>query len=442
MLKKVLRYSYIAIIVCFMVLENLSVVLAADEEVLSITLKNAIIMAIKASEDVQTKDNEIARSNSQMRGEKSELFPHVSTSASWSQNYEYPDISATALANEYDFNAGITLEQKLFTFGRISSSILATREKIKVNQWNKKASEQEIIYITKFAYYNVYLKKQTLKIAQASYERAQKNKDILEQRSARGRASKYDNIKIAADIASRSPSINSARASLNSAVQTLKRIIGVNLKKDIDITDNLAKDYHALNIEQLTDGLNDNQPVLKALEQSIAATEFTIREKKAEYFPEISAFSTWNRKGSSAEPDLQREDSFDYGVVGLKINLPIWSGGKRKEDLKQARIDKKNKELSLEKTSRDLSLKLDIAVGEYNEFIKTLTANEEAVRLAEETFKLSQDLFRSGQISITDLNDAELLLSRGKLSKENTLFNINATLAQIEKLAVTEVASE
>ena len=126
----------------------------------------------------------------------------------------------------------------------------------------------------------------------------------------------------------------------------------------------------------------------------------------------------------------------------MKINLPIWSGGKRKEDLKQARIDKKNKELSLEKTSRDLSLKLDIAVGEYNEFIKTLTANEEAVRLAEETFKLSQDLFRSGQISITDLNDAELLLSRGKLSKENTLFNINATLAQIEKLAVTEVSSE
>ena len=425
-----------------MVLENLSVVLAADEEVLSITLKNAIIMAIKASEDVQTKDNEIARSNSQMRGEKSELFPHVSTSANWSRNYEYPDIAVTALANEYDFNAGITLEQKLFTFGRISSSILATREKIKVNQWNKKASEQEIIYITKFAYYNVYLKKQTLKIAQASYERAQKNKDILEQRSARGRVSKYDNIKIAADIASRSPSINNARASLNSAAQTLKRIIGVNLKKDIDITDKLAKDYHALNIEQLTDGLNDNQPVLKALEQSIAATEFTIREKKAEYFPEISAFSTWNRKGSSAEPDLQREDSFDYGVVGLKINLPIWSGGKRKEELQQARIDKKNKELSLEKTSRDLSLKLDIAVGEYNEFIKTLTANEEAVRLAEETFKLSQDLFRSGQISITDLNDAELLLSRGKLSKENTLFNINATLAQIEKLAVTEVASE
>ena len=441
MMKRMLHYGYIGIIACFVSLVNPSIVFAG-EEILKISLKDAIAMAIETSEDVQIQDNEIARSNSQMREEKSELFPHVSGSANWSRNYEYPDISATALTKEYDFNVGATLDQKLFTFGRISSAISAAQKQIEVSQWNKETSKQEIIYITKLAYYNVYLAKRTLEITQASYERAQENKDILEQRSARGRASKYDNIKIAADIASRSPSINNARANLNSAIQTLKRVIGVDPKRNIDITDNLAEEYQALNIEQLTDELNDKQPVLKALEKSIAADEFTIREKKAEYLPEISAFSTWNHKGSGNKSNIRSENLYDYGVAGLKVSLPIWEGGKRKEDLEQARIDKRNTKLSLEKTIKDLSLELDTAVGEYNEFIKTLVANKEAVSLAEESFKLSQEFFHSGQISVTDLNDAELLLTWEKLNQEKTLFNINVTLAKIEKLAVTEVISE
>jgi len=429
------------IVTCSIFLGGLSIVLA-DEEVLRVTLKDAITMAIEASEDVQIKDNEVARGNSQLREEKSDFFPHLSGSAIWSRNYEYPDIPATTLIKEYDFNLGAALDQKLFTFGRVSSAISAARKQIEVNQWNKEASKQEVIYITKLAYYNVYFAKRTLEIAQDSYERARENKDILEKRSARGRASRYDNIKTAADIASRSPSINNARANLNSAVQTLKRVIGVDPKKDMDITDNLAEECRALNIGQLTDGLNDNQPVLKALEKSIAANEFTIREKKAERLPEISAFSTWNHNGSGDKYDIQSENFYDYGVAGLKVNVPIWEGGKLKEGLEQARIDKRNTELSLEKTIKDLLLELDTAVGEYNEFIKTLTANEEAVRLAEETFKLSRDFFSSGQISVTDLNNAELLLTGEKLNKEKTLFNINVTLAKIEKLAVTEDVSE
>ncbi len=126
----------------------------------------------------------------------------------------------------------------------------------------------------------------------------------------------------------------------------------------------------------------------------------------------------------------------------MEVSLPIWEGGERKEELQQAKIDKKNAELNLQKRTKDLFLEFDIVIGEYHEFIKTLEANIEAVRLAKESFKMSQDLFRSGQISVADLNDAELLLTRGKLNKEIALFNINTTLAKIEKLTLTGINNE
>jgi outer membrane protein TolC len=70
----------------------------------------------------------------------------------------------------------------------------------------------------------------------------------------------------------------------------------------------------------------------------------------------------------------------------------------------------------------------------YEQYKENLKANIDAVNLAEESFKQSQEMFASGQLTLTDLNDAELLLTNQRLNKETTLFNINITLAEIEKL--------
>jgi outer membrane protein len=430
--------SLVAIVVCISAKAD-----AQDNKgILRISLDEAIVMALDASEDVQISDNEIARSNSEFREERSEIFPHISGLATWSNNYKYPDIVTTAAMKEYSLDAGIAIDQKLFTFGRISNAISAARNEIDVSRWEKEATKQEIIYITKLAYYNICLTNQVFDIFQQSYERAQENKIILQGRSASGRVSKYDNIKIAADIASRLPSVNTARANLNSALQTLKTIIGVDSNAAIDVTDNYITEYLILDKGALLTSLHQNQPTLKALKKSIDANKDTIQEKRSEFFPEVSAFSTWNHKGLGDTYDVRSENLDDYGIAGLKVSLPIWEGGERKEELQQAMIDEDNARLNFQKATKNFLLDLENAIAEYHEFIKTLDANEDAVRLAQEAFKMSQDLFRSGQISVTDLNDSELLLTREKLNKETTLFNINRTLAGIEKLTLTGINNE
>jgi outer membrane protein TolC len=81
-------------------------------------------------------------------------------------------------------------------------------------------------------------------------------------------------------------------------------------------------------------------------------------------------------------------------------------------------------------------LELKKAHLEYEQYKNNFKANIDAVNLAEESFKQTQAMFASGQLSLTDLNDAELLLTNQRLNKETTLFNINITLAKIEKLVV------
>jgi outer membrane protein TolC len=83
---------------------------------------------------------------------------------------------------------------------------------------------------------------------------------------------------------------------------------------------------------------------------------------------------------------------------------------------------------------KNLELELEKTLLEYNELLKTLPANIEAVSLAGQSFEMSQDLLKSGQMSVTDLNDAEMMLTGQKIKYETTLFKLNVALDKLEKL--------
>jgi len=424
------------IILCFFPLIGRVADAQEPEAMLRISLSEAMDMALEASEDLKLQANEVKRKSSEKQEEKTAFFPKVYGDVGWSNNFEYPDIAATAATKDYHVSSGITVNQTLFTFGRISNAIRAAQRALEASRFDQEGTRQEIIYNTKIAFYNAYLAQRTLDIAEESFTNALKNKAILEERVAGGRASKYDNIKIAADIASRKPAVNNARADFFSAMETLKVVIGAESKDSIQLIFDCRREYPDLDRQELALSLYNNQPAIKALAKAIDQKEALIKSKKAVLFPEISAFATWTHKGDSNDYYVGSDHLDDYGVAGLKVSVPIWMGGISREKLYQAKIDKEDAVLKYQQGKEDYLLVLDKAFNEYREYKKTLEANNEAVSLAEKSFQYSQELFGSGQISVTDLNDAELLLTNAKVSMEITVFNLNSTLATIERLTL------
>lgn len=411
-------------------------------KMIKLTIPTAISMAFEASEDLKISENEILRNISKQQEERSYARPTVIGQVVWSNNFEYPDIATTAATREYYVDSGLTLSQTLFTFGRISNAVSAAKKAVDASRFNKESTRQDIVYNAKFCYFNTLLSKKILEISEESYENAKQNKNILEDRSAQGRVSKYDNIKISADISSRLPTVNNARANFISTLETLKVAIGAAAGDNVELVDGFLQEFQEFDREALALALYKNQPAIKALVEMIKEKEASIKSKKATLFPEISAFATWNHKGDGDNCYVGKDNLDDYGVAGLKVTVPVWAGGMDREKLRQAKLDKEDAELQYAKGREEYLLLLDKAISEYREYLKTLEANEEAVRLAEEAFLYSQELFGSGQVSLTDLNDSELQLTNAKINKETTLFNLNMTAALIERLTLMESLHE
>jgi outer membrane protein TolC len=405
-------------------------------EVLPLTLGKAVDMALQASEALKIESNTVEKRRSETQEGKAFLFPRISGGIDWSNNFAYPDIASTSATQDYHLDAGISVSQTLMTFGRLSNEIKAARKALEASEFDRQTKTQEIIYNTKIAFYNAYLAQRTLEIAEESYQNAVQNKEILEERAAGGRAAKYDNIKIASDIASRKPLVNNARADFLSALETLKVFIGVGAKTQINLQADIDTMYPDVERKDLAWALYQNQPAIKALQKNIEEKQAVIQSRRGSLFPQISAFATWNYKGDGEDYYVGQSHLDHYGVAGLKVDVPIWQGGISREKLYQAKLDQHNAELKFQAGKEDYLLMLDKAINRYKEYKKTLKANEEALRLAKESFQYSQELFGAGQISVADLNDAELQLTNAKINQEVTILNLNTTLAVIQRLTL------
>lgn len=415
-----------------MLLTGTAVQSASADTTLSINVDEAIERALSVSEDVKIQRNDVQIKDAQYKEVKSAVYPQLDSTTSWTSNVNYPSSSATI--DDYDVASDIGFTQLLWAFGRVSSAIDAAEKYIKIGEFNQEMITRELVYNVKLSYASVLLAQKNYDILNESFENAKANKAIMEKSSSAGRIAKKDNIKISSDIATRIPEVNDAKARLSSTINTLKRLIGVDQTADLVLSKGFDQNYDVINVDQLKAAMLSDEPFLQALKTDVDLKADIVDVRRAGYLPEISLFSNWTYQGSDGEAIVNGHHIDQYGTVGVKVTVPLWEGGKKVQQLKQARLDQDNAQLNYEKNEKDFMVELMNMTSEYNHFIDTLKANNEAVELVEESFMMSQDLLKTGQISLTDLNDAELTLTYQKLSRELTLYNLTLTLAKIEKL--------
>ncbi|MBF0252798.1 MAG: TolC family protein [Candidatus Omnitrophica bacterium] len=397
-------------------------------------------MTVETSEMVKQSGNNIKISEEIINETAASSRPQMEGSATWTNYTRYPVNSRFERGAIGDYRADMTAEvsQVLWAFGRISNAIAAAKEGASASEYMDEANRLDAEYTGKMAFYHLVYADNVHVIAQESYNNSVETKKIIEERSEGGRVSRKDNIDIESDIASRATLVNDSRSNMKIAENSFKRLSGLGIKDKVYPVMNEDEVFSEIDPDAMINMLFENEPTLKALDSQLKASGRTVKASFAEYFPTVAAFGNWTYSGHSDSrkvPYINNKDQMDQiGLMGVKVTLPVWEGGARGAKLEQAKLKEKNARLSLEKAKKDLELELYNAVSEYNESIDTLKANDKAVDLAGQTFMLFKELVSSGQISLLELSDAELMLANEKLKKEGTLYGIRASKAKIDRL--------
>ena len=455
-----------------------------DSSAVVITLEDALRIALSENVAVKVADKEIERSEYARKGTYSALFPQVNGSGSYQRTIKkqvmYMDSSDDdeegggsmgmlgsllpylIRVNELSVAGGmepVKIESDQgssnsgFSVGRwntYSGGVTASWQLVNAQLWESlkisgqsvdlavekaRSSRLDMVTQVKQAYYAVLLAKEAFNVYKDVYENACENFEQIQKRYNAEKASELEYTRAKSVVANAIPNVYNAESSVILALWQLKAVMGVDLDRNIDVAGAL-KDYSQQmfrDIHENGDPSLKHNTTLRQLEIQADQLASTVRMYKAAYLPTLAANYAYNMVAMTNDFKFSEYKWSPYSYVGISLNIPIFSGGKRRHDVKQAEVQAE--ELSLQRI--DTERQLRIAIRQYLNTMETsmnsYTAAVEAVGLAQKAYDIAAKSYKVGKSTITDMNDSQLQLTQASLQESQAIYNFVVAKSNLEK---------
>jgi outer membrane protein len=417
---------------------------AGEEDLLRLSLEEAVALAKSKNERLKISNENIEKAYQEYREARSHMLPQVNGSIGWNHYFQAPKITlppmngspATQLSikRDFDFAAEAQLTQVLWAFGKVTHAIKAADRGVQVEKYSKDLAEDEITFETKAAYYRILLARKALDIIKGSYQNARDNQKEVKERFRGGRVSRFDHIKMKADIASRAPLVLDAQKNYYLAKNALKTIMGVSASARLELLDDFSNSFQDFDKSKLQIELEQSNPGLLTLQESIAVYDHLVTQQERRYFPTLSGIASYSYSGDGDDFYIGKDNMFSTFLAGVMLTFPIWDSGAISSQYHQTMAGRNILNFQLKQTKRNLSSELDSAIEEYESSREILKTQKEASHLAGQSYQLSRETASAGKASQTEVNDAELRWTNAQLSLEHTIFQLHCLQARIEFL--------
>lgn len=449
-----------------------------------VTLDEAIKIAISGNASVRVADKEIERAQYAKKGTYSALFPQVNGTGTFQrtikkqvmymdgmsgssgmfasifepiitaleQNGIHVDMSALTGGGDDEggsssssdgisvgrwntFNGGISASMPLVNF-QLWESLKISGQSVELAVEKARSSRLEAVTKVKQAYFSVLLAKEVFDVYKSVYENAMENLVQVQRKYDVQKVSELELTRAKANVASAIPNVYNAENSIMLALWQLKAVMGVNLDMNLDIVGKLS-DYteHMFRDIHENDDVNlDRNSTMRQLAIQAEQLASTVKMQKYAYLPTLSVSFSYSMNAMTNDFKFSQYKWTPYSYVGLSLNIPIFSGGKRHSDVRQAQIQQESLNISRADTERQLRISIRSFLNTMETNMKSYDSAQEAVELAQKAYDISQKSFNVGKSTLTDLHDAELVLTQARLSSSQAIYNFINAKASLEQV--------
>ena len=461
-------------------------VTGADTLVLS--LEDCLKIALSENISVKVADQEITRNEYAKKGSYAALFPQVSLSGSYQRTIKKqvmymdgmsggsmfgslfapifsvlgqmaaatgvpfdPQAIIDAMSGGQDagsasdgievgrlntYSAGLTASMPLINF-QLWESLKLSGAQVELAVEQARESRLAMVSNVKQAYYGVLLAKEAFDVYKTVYENAVENFEQTERRHNAQKASDLEMARAQANVASAIPNVYTAENNVILALWQLKALIGIDLDSNIDVagslsdyTDTMLGDVARSEDELSLDG--NTQMRQLALQADMLAA--SVRTQKYANLPSLAVAFSYSYMAMTNDFKFSEYKWTPYSYVGLQLNIPIFTGLKNYNAVRQARVQQS--ELDLQKVNAERQLRIGIrqSLQTMETNMKSYASAQTAVDLAQKAYDISSKSYQVGRSTLTDLNDAQLVLTQARLGVSQAIYNYLGAKTSLEQL--------
>jgi outer membrane protein len=279
------------------------------------------------------------------------------------------------------------------------------------------------VAVTK-AYYSVLVSNEQLALVDANIERLKKSLNDTEQLFKNGFAEKIDVDRLTVlnnNLLTERENIIRLLA-LN--VNLLKFQMGMTIGSSLSLKDRIS-DVNTNNTPVLNDGSAYNRRIEYSLLQTQKKlNELDVKRYKSAFLPNLSAFGNFSRSFQNDSFSSLYDRSFPTSLIGLKLSIPILSGGQKLYDLRNARLESLKTDNNLINLQNSIDLEVAQTQTAYVNGQKSLENQRRNMDLAKEVLRVTKIKYDQGVGSSLEVTTAETSLKESQNNYINALYDM------------------
>ncbi len=419
-----------------------AVLATAQEDSTAFSLKDCIAYSLQNHPNSTIYANKQEITAQQNKEALSGYLPQVNATATMDYNIKlqttvipaggfFPQETKIRMGNPFSNNATVQLDQKIYD----QSSIVALKARkvnMEIADLNLLKSNESLIYNTTAAYYQVmvlYEQKALLMENRSQYADLVR---ILNLQLEKGVINKIDRDRAQVNLNNIDSRLEVLETNIGTALNQLKFSMGMPLETQLDIE-------HDFDVEKQVQlpAEEEFQPEQRydyqLLERNINLQLIDVKNKKYSFVPSISGYARYGAISYSQEFRNSFDTWYDYSTIGLKLNVPIYSGSRRMSQYKQSQLNLMNMQESAKLSRQQYRVEYENARAKLMSSYNNLAQNRTNLELAKEVYDASNVQYQQGLTSLSDLLNSDYAYKEAQSNYTTSLLNFLSSRLDYEK---------
>ena len=295
-------------------------------------------------------------------------------------------------------------------------------------------SEEEVIYDVSSAYLQLLQTKEQFGTIDAHFKRLQQLEKILNLQYKNDVATKVQVNRVTVNKTNLENQRQTLSAAYDQQINALKFFMGIPMDQKIEVADSTTVLDAAMPAQEDPNAILNDRIDFKLLNTQKALYGLNLKNIQAKYFPSLSGFGQYNYNAQRNEFNFldSTKPWFKAVSLGIQLNVPIFDGFQRRNQIKQAQVEIDKVDLDLQMLTRNTHMELLNANTQMQTSLSSIKAQERNVTLAQEVYRNTNELYKEGLAPLTDLLDTEVSLREAQTNLNSE--RLKYQLAQITYL--------
>jgi outer membrane protein len=326
----------------------------------------------------------------------------------------------------------VQADQQILNAGLIQASKTAKYFRQQYKQTTENNKINTVVEVSK-AFYDILTSKEQLNIINENIARLEKQLKDANAQYEVGLVDKTDFQRAQISLSNSKADLKRTQELLKSKYAYLRELIGYSANKEFDLAYSEGEMERNIAIDTNQRVSYPGRIEYRLLQTQRELQRINTSYNKLSYLPSLSGFYNygWNYQSQNFN-DLYNQ-VFPSSVVGLKLSIPIFLGGKRTQEIKKSQLQEKRIDLDLVDTRNQINTQYESAMATYKANLNDLNTQKANVEISRQVYNTIKLQYDEGIKTYLDLMTSETDLRTAQLNYLNALYSLLSSKLDVQQ---------